>query len=322
MIRSLTSLAAAALALGLAAPAAAQGFPSKPVTIIVPFGAGGGTDNLVRTFQPALQEALGQPVVIENRPGGGSTIGTALVTQAQPDGYTILAVDTAISVNPALYDNLPYDTLEDLEPVSMLANGPVILIAHPSVEAKDMDAVVAKAKAEPGTLTFASGGNGASTHLALELMKLETGIDVIHVPYKGTGPATTDLLGGHVQYMFNGISASRPHLDSGAVVPIAVTGEERAPATPDVPTFAELGYPDVNPMSIWGVWAPKGTPSEAVEALSAAFAKAVNDPGVKEKLNELGFVTVGSTPAEYGESTRTEIEKWTEVVKTAKIVVE
>ncbi|MBZ8132399.1 tripartite tricarboxylate transporter substrate binding protein [Afifella sp. IM 167] len=313
----------ASLALALAGAAHAQSdFPTRPVTLIVPFGAGGGTDNLVRTFQPALQEALGQAVVVENRPGGGSTIGTALVTKAQPDGYTLLAVDTAVTVNPALYDNLPYDTLKDLTPVSLLATGPVILIAHPSVEAKTMDDIVAKAKAEPGTLTFASGGNGASTHLALELMKLETGVDVIHIPYKGTGPATTDLLGGHVQYMFNGISASRPHLESGAIIGIAVTGDERNPAVPDVPTFAELGYPQVNPMSIWGVWAPAGTPDDVVAKLSDAFAKAINDPAVVEKLNDLGFFTVGSAPGEYGERVSSEMKKWKNVVETAHIVVE
>ncbi len=323
IIRSIAmTFAAAALSVGLASPSLAQDFPQKAVTIVVPFGAGGGTDNLVRTFQPALQEALGVPAVVENRPGGGSTIGTSIVAQAPADGYTVLAVDTAITVNPALYDNLPYDTLEDLVPVSMLATGPVILLAHPSAEAQTMDAIIEKANAEPGTLTFASGGNGASTHLALELMKLVTDIDVIHVPYKGTGPATTDLVGGHVQYMFNGISASRPHIDSGALVPIAVTGDKRNPAVPDVPTFAELGYPDVNPMSIWGVWAPKGTPEDAVATLSDAFATAINNPEVVAKLNELGFFTVGSSPDEYGATAKSEMDKWAEVVKSANIVVE
>ena len=323
IIRSLAmTFAAAAMTVGLAGPSMAQDFPEKAITIVVPFGAGGGTDNLVRTFQPALQEALGVPAVVENRPGGGSTIGTSLVAQAPADGYTVLAVDTAVTVNPALYDNLPYDTLEDLTPVSMLATGPVILVAHPSVEAKTIDAIIEKAKAEPGTLTFASGGNGASTHLALELMKLVTDTDVIHVPYKGSGPATTDLVGGHVQYMFNGISASRPHIEAGALVPIAVTGDKRNPALPDVPTFAELGYPDVNPMSIWGVWAPTGTPEEAVDTLSEAFATAINDPEVVEKLNALGFFTVGSSPEEYGETVRSEMEKWAEVVETANIVIE
>ena len=323
IIRSLAmTFAAAAMTVGLAGPSMAQDFPEKAITIVVPFGAGGGTDNLVRTFQPALQEALGVPAVVENRPGGGSTIGTSLVAQAPADGYTVLAVDTAVTVNPALYDNLPYDTLEDLTPVSMLATGPVILVAHPSVEAQTIDAIIEKAKAEPGTLTFASGGNGASTHLALELMKLVTETDVIHVPYKGSGPATTDLVGGHVQYMFNGISASRPHIEAGALVPIAVTGDKRNPALPDVPTFAELGYPDVNPMSIWGVWAPTGTPEEAVDTLSEAFATAINDPEVVEKLNALGFFTVGSSPEEYGETVRSEMEKWAEVVETANIVIE
>ncbi|MBX9463890.1 MAG: tripartite tricarboxylate transporter substrate binding protein [Aquamicrobium sp.] len=316
-------LAGALIAFALAAPASAQSsFPEKPVTIIVPFGAGGGTDNLIRSFQPALEKALGKPVVIENRPGGGSTIGTAVAARAKADGYTVLAVDTAITVNPSLYSDLPYDTLKDLAPVSMLATGPVILIGNAGVEAKTVDDIIASAKAAPGVLTFASGGNGASTHLALELMKQVTDIDVIHVPYKGTGPATTDLVGGHVQYMFNGISASRPHLDSGAVIPVAVTGDERNPAVPDVPTFAELGYPDIDPMTIWGAWVPSGTPDDVVGILSDAFHEAVNDPDVVGTLNELGFFPVGSTPAEYGETATSEIAKWKQVIDTADIVVE
>ena len=319
----MTALTGAIVTLGLAGAAVAQSaFPSKPVTLIVPFGAGGGTDNLVRTVQPALEKALGQTVVIENRPGGGSTIGTALATHAKADGYTLLAVDTAITVNPSLYNNLPYDTMKDLAPVSMLASGPVILVANPSVEAKSVKAVIAKAKKEPGTLTFASGGNGSSTHLALELMKLVTDIDVTHIPYKGSGPATTDLLGGHVQYMFNGISASKTHLESGALLALAVTGDERNPAVPDVPTFAELGYPKVDPMSIWGVWAPAGTPSEVIETLSAAFAEAVKDPTVISKLNALGYFTIGSSPEDYGKRVESEMAKWKTVVDTASIVVE
>lgn len=322
-MKTMTLFATAAAALAFAASAQAQeDFPSKPVTLVVPFGAGGGTDNLVRTFQGALQEELGQTVVVENRPGGGSTIGTDLVTNADADGYTVLVVDTAITVNPALYDDLPYDALEDLDPVSMLATGPVILVAHPSSEASSVEELIMLAEENPDQLTFASGGNGSSTHLALELMQLETGIDVVHVPYRGSGPATTDLVGGHVDYMFNGISASKPHLESGALKALAVTGEERNPAVPEVPTFAELGYPEVNPMSIWGAWVPAGTDPAIVEQLSEAFSVAVNDPEVVEQLNALGYFTVGSSPEEYGERVRAETDRWGEVVDAAGITVD
>jgi tripartite-type tricarboxylate transporter receptor subunit TctC len=318
--RFLLTVSAVVLA---AAPALTEtDYPTRTVTLIVPFGAGGGTDNLARTFLPAFQEALGGTVVIENRPGGGSTIGTEAAVRAAPDGYTVLLTDTAIMVNPALYDNLPYNTLEDLEPVSMIATGPVLLVAHPDAEADTLGDLIELARERPGQLPFASGGHGASTHLALELMQLETNTEVVHIPYGGSGPATTDLVAGHVQYMFNGISASRPHLDAGALKAIAVTSDERHPAVPDVPTFAEEGFPGVNPMSIWGAWVPVGTPEPIIEKLSGALAEAVGDPKVDASLGELGFLTVGSSPAEYGERVVTEMERWAEVIEAAGIEVD
>lgn len=313
---------AVAAAVLTAAPAVAQSdYPNQTVTLVVPFGAGGGTDNLARTFVPAFQEALGATVIIENRPGGGSTIGTEAVVRAEPDGYTILLTDTAVMVNPALYDNLPYDTLNDLTAVSLLATGPVLLVAHPDAQADTLEELVTLAKESPGSIPFASGGHGASTHLALELMQLETDTDLVHVPYGGSGPATTDLVAGHVQYMFNGISASRPHLDAGALKAIAVTSPERHPAVPDVPTFAEAGFPAVDPMSIWGAWVPAGTPDEIITKISSAFHEAVNDPDVVETLSNLGFITEGSSPEEYRARAEAEMERWGKVVDAAGIEV-
>lgn len=310
------------LCFAISTEAATENYPNKTITIIVPFGAGGGTDNLTRIFLPAFQEAIGGTVIVENRPGGGSRIGTQQVVNSKADGYTVLIVDTAITVNPSLYAKLPYDALKDLAPVSLLASGPVILVAHPSAEASTMKELIPLAKKKPGELTFASGGNGSSTHLALELMALITDIDIIHVPFKGSGPATTSLVGGHVQYMFNGISASKPHIESAGLKAIAVTGEQRNPALPDVPTFAELGYEKVDPMSIWGAWVPMGTDPAIIDKLNAAFNKAVKNPEVVKRLNALGYFTIGSTPAEYLERVKNDIDKWAKVVKTAGIKIE
>ena len=303
------------------APALAQSWPTRPVRLIVPFGAAGGTDNLARIIEPFISKRLGQPLVIENRPGGGSVIGMDAVAKAAPDGYTLVMTDTSIAVNPSLKP-LPYDTIKDFEPVSLLATAPVILVAHPSVSAKTLQEFVALAKREPGKFNYASGGIGASTHLGGELLKLVAGIDVAHVPYKGTGPAMNDLLGGHVHVMFSGISSARPHMDSGALRALAVTGDTRNAATPDVPTFAEAGLPGVTASTYWGVLAPKGTPKEIVERVSAEFAKAVREPDVVKRIGELGYLPIAGGPSDYAANIKSEIEKWAPVVKNANIKAE
>jgi tripartite-type tricarboxylate transporter receptor subunit TctC len=310
------------LALCAAAPeASAQSWPARPVRLIVPFGAGGGTDNLARIIEPLVSKGLGQPIVIENRPGGGSVIGMDAVAKAAPDGYTLVMTDTSIAVNPSLKP-LPYDTIKDFEPVSLLAAAPVILVAHPSVPAKTLAEFVALAKREPGKLNYASGGIGASTHLGGELLKFVAGIDVAHVPYKGTGPAMNDLIGGHVQVMFSGISSARPYMDAGTLRALAVTGEARNAAVPDVPTFAEAGLPGVTASTYWGVLAPKGTPKEIVERVSAEFARAVRDPDVVARIAQLGYLPIAGGPSDYAANIKSEIEKWAPVVKSANIKAE
>jgi tripartite-type tricarboxylate transporter receptor subunit TctC len=312
-------LALCALAVGLGATqAAAQSYPTRSIRLVVPFGAGGGTDNLARIIEPLVSRALGQPMVIENKPGGGSIIGMDAVAKAAPDGYTLVMTDTSIAVNPSL-KALPYDTLKDFEPVSLLATAPVILVAHPKVPARTLQEFVTLAKERPGKFNYASGGNGASTHLGGELLKLVAGIDVVHVPYRGTGPAMNDLIGGHVDVMFSGISSARPHLDSGALRGLAVTGEKRNAAVPDVPTFTEAGQPGVTASTYWGVLAPKGTPEEIVERLSAEFAKAMRDPDVSARVAQLGYLPIAGGGADYAANIQSEIKKWGEVVKTANI---
>ena len=312
------SLCVLAVICACVAPAFAQSWPTRAIRLIVPFGAGGGTDNLARIIEPHVSKALGQPIVIENRPGGGSVIGMDAVAKSAPDGYTLVMTDTSIAVNPSLKP-LPYDTLKDFEPVSLLATAPVILMAHPKVPAKTLQEFVALAKAQPGKFNYASGGNGASTHLGGELLKLVAGIDVVHVPYKGTGPAMNDLIGGHVDVMFSGISSARPYMDAGTLRAFAVTGETRNAATPDVPTFAEAGLAGVTASTYWGVLAPKGTPKEIVERISAEFAKAVKDPAIVERIAQLGYLPIAGGPADYAENLRREIEKYSHLVRAANI---
>jgi tripartite-type tricarboxylate transporter receptor subunit TctC len=229
--------------------------------------------------------------------------------------------DTSIAVNPSLKP-LPYDTINDFAPVSLLATAPVILVAHPSMSAKTLPEFVALAKQKPGELNYASGGIGASTHLGGELLKFVASIDVKHVPYKGTGPAMNDLIGGHVQVMFSGISSARPHLDAGTLRALAVTGDARNAATPNVPTFAEAGLPGVTASTYWGVLAPKGTPPEIVDRLNVEFAKAIRDPEVVKRIAELGYLPIGGGPADYAANIKSEIAKWAPVIKAANIKAE
>ena len=304
-----------------ALPALAQSYPVRPIRLVVPFGVGGGTDILARIIEPLVTKALGQPLVIDNRAGGGSSIGMDVVAKAIPDGYTLVMTDTSIAVNPSLRP-LPYDTIKDFAPVSLLATAPVILVAHPSVPSKTLQEFIALAKAKPEELNYASGGIGSSTHLGGELLKFIAGIEMKHVPYKGTGPAMNDLVGGHVQVMFSGISSARPYLDGGTLRALAVTGDTRNAAVPDVPTFAEAGLAGVTASTYWGVLAPKGTPKEIVDRLSADFAKAVRDPDVVKRIGELGYLPIGGGPSDYAENIKSEIAKWAAVIKTADIKAE
>ncbi len=298
--------------------ASAQDYPSRPVRVIVPFAPGGGTDILVRILAPRLSASFGQQIVVENRPGASSIIGTDLVVKSPPDGYTLLAVDTSFTVNPSLQAKMPYDSLKDLAPVIHLAAAPVILVIHPSVPAKSVKELVALAKAKPGGLAYASGGNGASTHLAGELFKMVAGVDIVHVPYKGTGPAIADVVAGQVQMNFAGISSARQHVESGRLRAIAVTGDKRNPALPDVPTFAESGLP-VDAGTHWGLLAPAGTPAAVIAKVNAETDRALRLAEVKARIAELGFDAAGGSPEAWAALIRSEMVKWAKVVKEARI---
>ncbi len=305
---------------GFAASAFAQAFPDKPVKVIIPYAPGGGTDNLIRTIAPSVSAAMGQSLVIENRPGGNTFIGTELVTKAAPDGYTILATDTAVLVNPGLFRaKVPFDTAKSLTGLTMMAYAPVLLVTHPSVPATTLPELLALARAKPGSLSYASGGSGTSTHLAAELMKLAANVNILHIPYKGTGPAMTDLLGGQVSMQFAGISSARTHVEAGRLRALAVTSRERNPAMPTVPTFEEFGLKGVDADSYWGVYAPSGTPPAVLAALNRHFVAALRSPAHAEKLAALGYLPIANTQQEHTQQMQAMIARWIDVIDKLKI---
>jgi tripartite-type tricarboxylate transporter receptor subunit TctC len=297
----------------------AQGYPAKPIRIVVPFAPGGGTDILTRVIVPKTSELLKQQIVVDNRPGAGSQIGSELVAKAVPDGYTLLMVDTAFITNPSLYSRLPYDSARDFAPISLAASAPVIMVVHPSVPVRTVKELVALARARPGALNFASGGPGSSTHLGVELLKYVAKVQLVHIPYKGTGPAVSDVLGGQVTMMFAGISSVKGHAEAGKLRAIAVTGEQRSPAMPAVPTFVESGFAGVDASSYWGALAPARTPPEAINRVNAVMAQVLKLPDIVQRLVDLGFVPIGSTPEHYARLLASETEKWAKVIRAANI---
>lgn len=315
--------AMAVLLAGAFGLAGAQTFPDKPVRVVVPYAPGGGTDNLVRVIAPSIGAALGQQLIIENRPGGASLIGTELVAKAAPDGYTLLATDLAFLVNPGLFKaKMPFDTVKSFSGVTMMASAPVILVVHPSVRASNLAELLALARAKPGSLDYASGGYGASTHLAGELMKLAAKVFIVHIPYKGTGPAMADLLAGQVHMQFAGISSARSHVEAGKLRAIAVTGKQRNPAMPRVPTFEESGLSGVDADTYWGLYSPAGVPPAVLAALNKAFAAAVRSPAHAERLAALGFIPIGNSVQEHTQQMRAMIARWADVIQKAGIKTE
>ena len=302
-----------------AAACMAQTYPARSIRVIVPFAPGGGTDILARTIAPRLSESLGQQLVIDNRAGGGSTIGSEMVSKAMADGYTLLMVDTSYTTNPSLYSKLPYDSARDFAPVSLMAAAPVILIVHPSVPVRTVKEFVALAKAKPGQLNFASGGPGSSTHLGGELLKLVAGIDLVHIPYKGTGPAVADVLGGQVVMMFAGISSIKQHVAVGRLRAIAVTGDQRSPAMPEVPTFIESGLKGVDSGTYWGCLAPAATPIDIINKVSAAMASVLKLAEIQPRLIDLGFDPIGGSPEQFAANIKSETEKWARVIRNARV---
>ncbi|NDH61987.1 MAG: tripartite tricarboxylate transporter substrate binding protein [Alphaproteobacteria bacterium] len=306
----------------LAAPALAQGFPSKPIRLVVPYSAGGGADTTARLIAPKLQEALGQTVVIDNKPGAGGAIGDDFVAKALPDGHTLLIGAFAHAVNPSLMAKMPFRTPDDFAPVSLLVTVPELLVVTPSFPAKSVSELVAMAKAQPGKLSYASSGNGSAQHLAAELFKMRTGTDIQHVPYKGGALAVADVAAGHVPFYFGNMSSALPQVRAGRVRALAVTSPQRSPAAPEIPTMAEAGVTGCE-ISEWNaLLAPAGTPPATIDRLNVELVKILRQDDIKAKFADLGAQTIASTPAELAAFLRAEQAKWAEVVKAAAIKIE
>jgi tripartite-type tricarboxylate transporter receptor subunit TctC len=299
---------------GIGPSRAAESYPTRSVRLIVGFPAGGPTDIVARIVAQALSERLGQQIIVENRPGAGSNIATQAVITSPPDGYTLLLVSPPHAINATLYRKLPYNFLEDIVPVAGLADGPNVMEVHPSIPAKTVAEFIAYAKANPGKISFASAGNGTTIHLSGELFMAMTGIKMLHVPYRGSAPALTDMISGQVQVMFDNVLSSLPHLQSGALRPLAVTSRVRSEALPDVPTVAET-VPGYETGTWWGVGAPKGTPAEIVELLNREINTILADPKIKTRFAELGSAPLVMTPGAFGKFVAAETEKWAKAVK-------
>ena len=308
------------LALGqaMAPTIALAAYPDRPVTLVVPFPAGGSTDLVARIVAEHMTKSLGQQVVVENKGGAGGNLGAASVAKADPDGYTILMGTIAThALNPAIYRKMPYDAVKDFAPISLLVTVPNVLVVNPQLPVKNVQELLDLLKAKPGEYSYASSGNGTPLHLSGELFKSMAGVDMVHIPYKGAGPALTDLLGNHVSIMFDNLPSSMGYIKDGRLRGIAVTTAERVPSVPDLPTIAESGLPGYETYTWNALFAPAGTPPELIERLNAAAVEAVGDPAVKAKLADLGASTVGSTPVALGEHVQSELAKWAPIVKAS-----
>ncbi len=318
-----TALALAALSALPLAAAAGDNYPDRPVRWIVPFPPGGAMDNIARTLGEAMGKSLGQSFVIENRAGAGGNIGATAVARARPDGYTIMIVANGMAVNPALYPDMAYDPVKDFAPISLLAVVPNVLVVNPQrIQAKTVPEVIALAKAHPGKYTYASAGVGTSIHLAGELFAKMAGVQMLHVPYKGSGPAIADMLGGQVDYMFDSITSSKPHIDAGKLVPIAVTTRKRSAALPNVPTVAEAGLPGYELTPWFAAFAPAGTPPAVIDKLNRAMRDALKTPKVQGTLASIGAEPIGGSPAELRDYLASEIKSGRELIESRGIRME
>lgn len=314
---ALAALTAAVLL--LPSVGAAQSFPVKPVRLVVAASPGSGADILARLLAPKLTESLGQQLIVDNRPGTGGNLGAAAVARAAPDGYMLLLMAPAHAISPSLVAKPGYDLMRDFAAISLLTTGHYMLVTHPSMPAKSVKEFLGLARAAPGKLTFGSGGIGNATHLAGVLMNMIAKVDTLHVPYKGAGPARTELLGGQVDFMFHNITAVLPDVESGKLRALAVTGPHRASVAPKVPTMSESGLAGYDITSWFGIVAPAGTPQDLIARMHREFVRAVKLPDIVQPLAALGSEVLGSSPKEYADHLRTEASKWERVIKQAGI---
>ena len=319
-VAGMTLVAATVLIPG---PAAAQNYPTRPIRMIVPYAPGGNVDISARIVGPALTELLGQTVIVDNRPGGGGNVGAGLVAKAMPDGYTLLVGSSgSLSVNPVVYKDIPYDTVKDFAPVSRVQIVPLVVLVSPRFPVGSVKELIDRSKARPGTITVASAGTGTTNHLAIELFSAMTGAQLLHVPYKGGGPALSELLGGQVNTMFEQLTSSMGFIKEGRLKVIAVTAAKRVASLPDVPTLAESGVPGYEASTYLGILAPAGAPRDVVMKLNAALRKVMDMPAVQVRFRSLGADPGASSPAEFGKIIREELDKWRNLARTANLKFE
>ncbi|MGV3629499.1 MAG: tripartite tricarboxylate transporter substrate binding protein [Betaproteobacteria bacterium] len=305
---------------GMTLPASAQSpYPTRAVRLIVPSSPGGGTDISARILAPQLTQFLGQQVVVENRPGAGTMIGGEAVARAAPDGYTLLMGISTLAINPAMYKKVSYDALKDLAPISQAVALSNVLVIHPSLPSRNLKEFIAFARARPGQINFASAGVGTSPHLSMELFLVLANLKMLHVPYKGSGPGVTDLIAGHVPVMMPNMLSAQPHIKSGRIRALGVTGTKRAPGADDIPTIAEAGLPGYEAVQWYGVLAPAATPRDIITKLHAGVVRALQNPDVRQRLLNDGAEPVGSSPEEFAAYLRSETTKWARVIKAAGI---
>lgn len=297
------------------APLSAQTYPTKEIRIVVPYPPGGGADYLGRTIGDQLSKRLGQPVIVDNRGGGNTLIGTEYVVRAPADGYTLFLASSALAINPAIYKKMPYDAVKDLAPIGRIGIVPLLLVSHPGTGIDSVKDLIAKAKAAPGKVSFASYGSGSASHLAAELFQSDTGTKLLHVPYKGSAPALTDLLAGRVSVMFSTIGPAQPHVEAGNLKALGVTSGKRVPSLPNVPTISEVGVEGYEASGWNGLLAPAGTPKAIIDRLNAELLKILAEPEIEAALVKRGYIVGGSTPDAFGALIASDIAKWKKVVK-------
>lgn len=319
--RSIAAACLIAVALALSARvAAAQTYPNKPIRVVLPFPPGGGTDALARIIAPKLGENLGQPLVIDNRPGATGNIAAEIVAKAAPDGYTLaLTFANILTANKSLYAKLPFDPLRDFAPITQLGTAQFILVVHPSVPAKSVSELVALAKAKPRSLNYASSGKGGPLHLAAEMFKSRAGVDIVHVPYKGGGPAAAAVLSGETQMLFGSVASTMPHVKAGKLRALAVTGLQRSRIAAELPTLDESGFPGFNVTGWDALLAPAGTPRAVIDRVHGETVKVLRLPEIRELFNKVGYEVTGTTPEQLAQIIRSESALWAKVIKDANI---